>query len=140
MKGTRGKLRKRVALPLLLLAACAAAGVLVGRYVGGPEKAPTDSAYHVVETTAPQEIGTVTIYTMSTCTASQDAKLWLAREGFAYTEKVVDQSEQALSEVKRLGAQRTPLLVIGRYQMEGFDPGTAKRLITDKHVPASNEG
>ncbi|MEZ0471743.1 glutaredoxin family protein [Luteimonas salinilitoris] len=129
MKGIRGKSGWKIVVPLLFLAVCAAAGIAVGRYIGGSGEASPVPAYHVAKTSVPQKSGDVTIYTMSTCAASQEAKSWLAGQGIAYTEKVVDQSEQALSEVKRLGAQRTPLLLIGRYQMEGFDSDAATQLI-----------
>lgn len=139
MKGIHEALRGRTVLALLFLAACVAAGVMVGRHLGGPGEAPPGPTYHVTETAAPHEAGLITIYTMSTCAASQEAKDWLAKEGLVHTEKIVDRSEQALSEVKRLGAHRTPLLLIGRYQMEGFDPAAAKQLVADAQAPAPDD-
>lgn len=54
----------------------------------------------------------VTVYSTATCPSCVKAKRFLEGKGIAFVEKRVDESAEAMDEVKALGARSLPVVVV----------------------------
>lgn len=133
MKWSSSRRARSTILVASFFAACIVAGIAAGRHFSQPDTEIPSATYRMVDARSlPQDRGSaVVLYSMTTCDASRHAREWLTEHGFRYAEKVIDESTPALEEARRMGAKRTPLLLIGKYQMEGFDPEVMERLLAE---------
>lgn len=66
--------------------------------------------------------GELVMYSTTDCGYCTQAKTWLTKNGFAFTECNMTDSEQCLDEFERFGAKGTPHMVVrGRHMKDGFD-------------------
>ena len=63
----------------------------------------------------------VLIYTQPGCAGCQREKKFLTQKGIDFTEKNIQEDEQALEELLELGAQGTPTTLIDGKAIVGFD-------------------
>ena len=63
----------------------------------------------------------VVIYTQPECAGCQREKKFLTQKGIDFTEKNIQEDEQALEELLELGAQGTPTTLIDGKAIVGFD-------------------
>lgn len=64
----------------------------------------------------------VVMYSTSECPYCAQAKSWLSRYGFAFTECNMSVDKQCVREFNRYGADGTPFLIVRGHQMkDGFD-------------------
>ena len=63
----------------------------------------------------------VFIYTQPGCEGCQREKKFLTQKGIDFTEKNIQEDEQALEELLELGAHGTPTTLIDRKAIVGFD-------------------
>lgn len=64
----------------------------------------------------------VVLYTRPGCAGCAREKKWLASKSVPFTEKDIQQDEQALQELTGLGSQGTPTTVVDGEVVIGFDP------------------
>ena len=89
----------------------------IGASLGGG--ASEDDLRRLATATRP---GDVVIYTTTHCPYCAQAKQWMARYGFAFTECDAEQSASCAADLQRFGGQGVPYLVVrGRHMRDGFD-------------------
>jgi glutaredoxin-like protein NrdH len=64
---------------------------------------------------------TITVYSSNLCSACQMVKAYLSLRGFPYEEKNVSVDRNGRSELRALGFESTPVTVIGKRVIEGYD-------------------
>lgn len=140
LSGWNDFLRKRWPA-FLLLTVSAAVGLFVGPYLGNRGQQSVTATYRLIDQSIVPSIPkeTIVFYSQSSCAASEEAKKWLMHHGVRYLEKPVDTSKQALAEAKQFGARRTPFMLVGRYQVEGFDPKTLKEFVLKEKLASNLE-
>lgn len=63
----------------------------------------------------------ITVYSSNYCSACQMVKAYLALKGFEYAEKNVSVDLNGRAELIALGFDATPVTVIGKRVVEGYD-------------------
>jgi glutaredoxin len=63
----------------------------------------------------------VTMYATATCGYCAKARAYFAEHGVSYEERDIEKSEQAAAEWKANGGVGTPLILIGKAKINGFD-------------------
>ncbi len=71
---------------------------------------------------------TVRLYTHRGCPGGEAARRYLEEHGIPYRVYDVVRDPEAQAEFRRLGGVGTPLLVVGRQVMHGFDPEEYERI------------
>jgi glutaredoxin len=63
----------------------------------------------------------ITVYSSNYCSACQMVKAYLAMKGYQYVEKNVSRDLEGRAELVALGFDATPVTVIGKRVVEGYD-------------------
>lgn len=63
----------------------------------------------------------ITVYSSNYCSACQMVKAYLAMKGHQYVEKNVSRDLEGRAELVALGFDATPVTVIGKRVVEGYD-------------------
>jgi len=64
----------------------------------------------------------VTLYGTSWCGYCKKARAWMAQNGIAYRDLDVEADPTAERAYRSLGGSGVPLIVVGRYKMQGWNP------------------
>lgn len=63
----------------------------------------------------------VILYSLSTCPFCKETRDLLNSEGISFVEKSLDESPQAKAEAEELGVKVVPVLLVGKYRIDGYD-------------------
>lgn len=73
------------------------------------------------------------LYTQTGCVESAKVRSWLAEHGIAFTERDASGDPEAARALAATGIFATPLLVVGKEKILGFQPRALAALLHDQH-------
>jgi glutaredoxin 3 len=113
---------KYTMLMMAFLAVGLGAGWLFSSLVNGGSAAPSSEVRSVDRAAVglPADKDMVMI-SLSTCPVCAEARSWLAKEGIAHHELVVDKSDDAKRIADRLKLESVPVFIVGDRQITGFN-------------------
>lgn len=72
----------------------------------------------------------ITVYTLPSCQPCRAVKRFLTQKSVRFREVDVSQSEEAMSHVRQLGYNQTPVVEAGSEHWYGFDPSRMEALVS----------
>lgn len=76
----------------------------------------------------------VILYSLSTCPFCKETRDLLNSEGISFVEKSVDKSPQAKAEAEALGVKVVPVLLVGKYRIDGYDKAKILELMAREKI------
>lgn len=128
----------RFALMAMIVAACLAAGLMVGpalragyaRLFPPPAFETGDFSHLSSKTEKP-----VIMFTTSTCPFCREARIALDKMGVSFEEYVIDKSPQSMALYQSLEGRGVPMLIIGDRKIIGFKEDAIRQALLVKSVP-----
>lgn len=78
----------------------------------------------------------VVLYTTKDCSACDQGRSWLRGRGIPFAEKTVNSAEDQAALKRAGGGNQLPLLMVGRSQLTGFEPGAWDGALASASYPA----
>jgi glutaredoxin len=94
-----------------------------------------DSAKSADESKTQNAQAKVSMYVMPDCGYCEKARVYLREQGVVFEELDVAASTEHNASWRKLGGQGTPLIVIGKQHVQGFDPIKISQLLLEE-MPA----
>jgi glutaredoxin len=93
---------------------------------------PAESAKPGVEDAAQAKQAKVSMYVMPDCGYCEKARVYLREQGVAFEELDIAASVEHKTAWRALGGQGTPLIVIGKQHVQGFDADKISKLLVEE--------